>query len=205
MSELAGKKETYVILRTKPYDGLDITVCFGHTSKDQEIVIYQINGRDQKEKKVRYRSFVQLMKTIMRSNLRIPRFIEFNKKDFFLVQKTLNVPNVLTLLSQGPLDEEIYSQVFRFEQFAKVMHLNLDYRPQNFVFQNKKLFYIGQTFKQYEEKETLSRKDIRLWVYSPELVTLLKDHQLPFDQGRLKNPNELNKEIVLLVYKFYQI
>ena len=108
------------------------------------------------------------------------------------------------MLRNKDLDEKIIEQAFLQNYKARTNRLRLDFNPINFIYQDNTLYYMPFTFTQYVRDEDFTQKELRLWFYTKEFKDLLISKGLPIDQSRIKNEYVQNKEIVLLVVKYFR-
>ena len=133
-----------------------------------------------------------------------PRVLEIDKKNHTFLLEEVKGETVFDRLQKEDLDEKLIEQVFMLNYKARINRIRLDFNPSNFIISNDKLYYTPFTFTQYIRDEDFTQKEIRLWFYTAEFKNLLIEKGLPIDQSRLKNEYERNKEIVLLVVKYFR-
>lgn len=133
----------------------------------------------------------------------LPRFKD--KKQFIVVEDYLQGKNVLDLLLEKDLEDVLYEQLFKMNLLARMVHINLEYNPDNFIFTDeKKLYYISTKIERYNDDTCLTKKYIRLWFYTKELLTYLNDKGIEGDENRLKEDFVINREVVLKTVKYYR-
>lgn len=204
MELLVINKENYEIKDKKELPDYNLEVYFA-IAKEKKFIIYHSIGATPKTQKQHFNGFSRLVRMIGNSNIRGPKFIDKDKKKFMIVQEAVEGVNVLQILANGDLPDFVYEQLFDMFSYAKVMGINLDYDPRNFVVKEEKLYYVGHVFKPYVDWENLVNAGIRLWVYSIEAVKIMEGVGIKTDLKRLKPVNQVNKDIVLLVYRYYHI
>ena len=143
-------------------------------------------------------------KRLKNAGVTIPKVITIDKKTARAVVEEVNGDTVFDLLRQKDLDEKIIEQAFILNYKARINRLRLDFNPTSFIFDGEKLYYTPFTFTEYIRDEDFTQKEIRLWFYTTEFKNLLIEKGLPIDKSRMKNEYERNKEIVLLVVKYFR-
>ena len=205
ISKIVINKRTYNVLNS-------------HDRADDFLVIYEceLEGKafeaigvlstdDKKFEKKIFKNLVSLFKYLNRSSIGLPKLLAIDKNNQFILREKLVGKSVLQMLGEGNLEEAVYQQLFFLFGCAKKMGLNLDYNPKYYIYLENKLIYLGVTFDEYSEKKDLINDGIMLWYYTTEVVPQLEKIGFKRDQKRLKPRGEQNKEIVLSVYKYYNL
>ena len=138
------------------------------------------------------------------SGVKAPKLFWIDKKAGYAVREYLEGENVLKLLSKENLSEDLYKQLFLNEYYAKVSGMTINYEPDKWIIKDNTLYYMLPQFIVYSEDKDLVKKYIRLWFPTKELAQYLEKHNLSFDRARLKEELATNKELVLLVCKYYK-
>lgn len=128
-----------------------------------------------------------------------------DKKQFIAIEDYLDGRNVLNILLEKDFEDALYEQLFKTNLLARMVHINLEFNPENFIFtSDKKLYYISTKFEKYNEENCLTKKYIRLWFYTKELLAHLKEKGIKGDESRLKEDFVINREVVLKTVKYYR-
>ena len=138
------------------------------------------------------------------SGVKAPKLFWIDKKAGYAVREYLEGENVLKLLSKENLSEDLYKQLFLNEYYAKASGMTINYEPDKWIIKDNTLYYMLPQFIVYSEDKDLVKKYIRLWFPTKELAQYLEKHNLSFDRARLKEELATNKELVLLVCKYYK-
>ena len=193
MDTIQIKKEQYeVIERINSYQ---VKV----RKDDKEYLAYDF--RDNKEG---FFDFKFAVKRLKGCGLTIPEVYALDKKNFTALVEDVQGITVFDELRERDLDEKIIEQAFILNYKARSNRLRLDFDPRRFVIREDKLYYLPFTFTNYVREEDFTQKELRLWFYTNEFKNLLIELGLPIDKSRLKNEYERNKEIVLLVVKYFR-
>ena len=143
-------------------------------------------------------------KRLKASGITLPKVYELDKKTHRVLVEEVLGDTVFDLLRSHDLDEKVIEQAFILNYKARINGLRLDFHPDKFIYKDNKLYYTPFTFTSYVRDEDFTQKEIRLWFYTNEFKKLLIERGLPIDQSRLKNEYERNKEIVLIVVKYFR-
>ena len=141
---------------------------------------------------------------IKNAGIRAPKLFWIDKKAGYIVREYLTGESVMELISRENIPEEIYKQLFINEYLAKVNKMTLNYEPDKWIIKDNTLYYMLPQFIEYNEEKDLVKKYLRLWFPTKELAQYLANNNLSFDRTRLKEELATNKELVLLVCKYYR-
>ena len=148
-----------------------------------------------------------LMYSLMRiknAGIKAPKLFWIDKKAGYAVREYLQGESVMELISRENIPEDLYRQLFLNEYLAKVNRMTLNYEPDKWIIKDGTLYYMLPQFIIYNEEKDLVKKYLRLWFPTKELAQYLANHNLSFDKTRLKEELATNKEMVLMVCKFYK-
>ena len=138
------------------------------------------------------------------SGVKAPKLFWIDKKAGYAVREYLEGENVLKLLSKENLSEDLYKQLFLNEYYAKASGMTINYEPDKWIIKDNTLYYMLPQFIIYNEEKDLVKRYLRLWFNTKELVQFLNKNGLSYDKPRLKDELVTNKEIVLMVCKYYK-
>ena len=193
MENIEIKKKTYQIIeRINSY-------LLKVKDEDKEYLCYDFN--DNKEG---FFDFKFAYKRLKGCGLTLPIVYALDKKNYRALVELIEGATIFEELCNHDLDEKVIEEVFNANYKARMNRLRLDFDPHKFIYKNEKLYYLPFTFTSYIRDEDFTQKELRLWFYTNEFKKLLIDSGLPIDQSRLKNEYERNKEIVLLVVKYFK-
>ena len=80
----------------------------------------------------------------------------------------------------------------------------LEYKPENFIFTNAKLYYMPFKYSKYVSNEPFVQNDIRLFFFTKNFIKHCHDMGIDVDQSHLKSDYEVNKNIALMTVKYYR-
>lgn len=151
-----------------------------------------------------FQLFVLAYKKLKTTGIRIPKVYRIDIKNQNVVMECVIGPTALDVLIEHDLDDSYYEQIFILAWSAKVEELMLDFDPKNFIMHDGLLYYVGFKFSVYDPKNPFQLNAIYYWFYTKQFVEYLKEHNLPYDQSRLKDEYSINREIALKIVKYYR-
>ena len=169
------------------------------TYKGQEYEVFKFDYKTEAGDALMY----SLMR-IKNAGIKAPKLFWIDKKAGYAVREYLQGESVMELISRENIPEDLYRQLFLNEYLAKVNKMTLNYEPDKWIIKDGTLYYMLPQFIIYNEEKDLVKKYLRLWFPTKELAQYLANHNLSFDRTRLKEELATNKEMVLMVCKFYK-
>ena len=134
----------------------------------------------------------------------LPKVYLFDKKDLISVVEFIEGDTVLELLAKEDVqDENLYKCLFSTEWYARREKIKLDYKPENFKFDGKKLFYLPFKYERLDPNYNFNMTDLRLWFPTKQFATYVKSKGLEFDDKRTGDEYAVNKQIALMAVKYY--
>lgn len=137
------------------------------------------------------------------SGIQVPDVRYINKKTNDVLYDYIDGKCPLEDLQFGDLSEEVYEELFKMYWRCKQEKITLNFNPLNFCFSNGKLYYFSTEYNKFESQEVFLNKDVRMWFYSKELVSILKQNGLK-TEGTLEEEYATNKRITLMCVKHYR-
>lgn len=144
------------------------------------------------------------LKRLKASGINMPKLIKIDKKIGAVLTEYIAGDSVFSKLVCEDLSETILKEIFDINYLCKMNKIALDYNPHNFVIKNDKLYYINYVFDAYSKDKDFSENGIKLWFYTKEFRDLLCYEGYSVDQSRMKSDFQQNKDILLLVVKYYK-
>ena len=133
-----------------------------------------------------------------------PKCYLYDKKARIAVLEYVEGESCFKTLQNGELSEQVIEALFKTFWYAKNDRLGLDYKPDNFVFSNNKLYYMPFKVGKFDNKDTFVQEDTRLWFFTKEFVKYCHDQGIDVDMSHLKSDYETNKNITLMIVKYYR-
>ena len=156
------------------------------------------------ENKKEFDAFIKTAHRFSITAIPTPKVVLYDKHKNIAVLQYIEGDNVLNLLVKHDLSEELIQMIFDIDFCARNEKMLLDYYPDNFIFDGKKLYYLPFTYCEFKREQAFTQVGIRYWYYTKELVEYLKSKDLPVDQYRVGNEYAKNKEMALAICKFYR-
>ena len=169
------------------------------TYKGQEYEVFKFDYKTEAGDALMY-----ALNRIKNSGVKAPKLFWIDKKAGYAVREYIEGRSALDLLSKENLSEDFYNQLFKNEYLAKINGMTLNYEPDKWIIKDNTLYYILPQFIIYNEEKDLVKKYLRLWFPTKDLAQYLANRNLSFDKTRLKEELATNKELVLLVCKYYK-
>ena len=138
------------------------------------------------------------------SGITNPKCYLYDKKTMIAVIEYVEGDTCLEALLGGSLPETAIELLFKTFWYAKSDRLALDYRPDNFIFTNGKLYYLPFTCGKFVDKESFINQDLRLWFFTKEFIRYCRAKGIDVDESHLKSDYEVNKSIALMTVKYYR-
>ena len=149
-------------------------------------------------------AFLYAILRIKNAGVKAPKIWLVDKKAGYVVRELLDAKSVMNLISESNLEEAVFEQLFLNAYLARMNRMTLNYEPNNWVMCDKTLYYVGDSFIEYDKSKDLIEKNIRLWFPTKEAAKFLEEHNLNLDKNRIKDEYNTNKEIVLMTVKYYR-
>ena len=163
--------------------------------------IYFLKKYDNKDS---FNSFVEHYRRLKITAMDIPKCYLFDKNLLISVVDYIEGETVFSsLLKEDITNEEIYKNLFLTEWYMRREKLRIDFHPEKFIFNGKKLYYLPYTFGKFEPDYDFNMKDLRLWFPTKQLSEYVKSKGYEFDDSRIGNEYATNKQIALMAVKYY--
>ena len=144
------------------------------------------------------------LKRIQSAGVKAPKLFWIDKKAGYAVREYLEGESVMHYIANQDITDDMYKQLFLNEYLAKTNGMTLNYEPDKWIIVEGKLHYMLPQFIKYNEEKDLVKRYLRLWYNTKELNQFLNKNGLSYDKSRLKDELVTNKELVLLVVKYYK-
>ena len=162
---------------------------------------YFLKKYDNKED---FRKFVDNQHRLKITALDIPKLYLFDKNQLISVVEYIDGPTMLeVLLKENISNEDIFKALLSDEWYMRREKMRIDFRPENFKFDGKKLFYLPFKYTHFESDYNFVNKDLRLWFPTKQFAMYVKTKGLNFDESRIGNEYATNKQIALMAVKYY--
>ena len=163
--------------------------------------IYFLKKYDNKES---FNKFVEQYRRLKITALDIPKCYLFDKNLLISVVDFIEGDNIFEILLKEEIkNEDIYKLLFLDEWYMRREKLRIDFRPDNFIFNGKKLYYLPYSFGKFEPNYDFNMNDLRLWFITKQFAAYAKSKGFEFDDSRVGNEYATNKQIALMAVKYY--
>lgn len=151
-----------------------------------------------------FNAFVDQYRRLKITAMDIPKCYLFDKNLLISVVDFIEGDNIFDLLLKEDIkNEEIYKFLFQDEWYMRREKLRIDFHPENFKFDGKKLYYLPYKYGKFEPDYDFNMKDLRLWFPTKQLSAYVKNKGYEFDDSRIGNEYATNKQIALMAVKYY--
>jgi hypothetical protein len=151
-----------------------------------------------------FNAFVDQYRRLKITAMDIPKCYLFDKNLLISVVDFIEGDNIFDLLLKEDIkNEEIFRFLFQDEWFMRREKLRIDFHPENFKFDGKKLYYLPYKYGKFEPDYDFNMKDLRLWFPTKQLSAYVKSKGYEFDDSRIGNEYATNKQIALMAVKYY--
>ena len=154
--------------------------------------------------KAGFDDFVDCEHRLRVSGVTNPKCYLYDKNLRWAVIEYVEGDNCFDLLKKGPLSEEILDLMFKAFWYARNDGMELEMKPDNFVYSKGKLYYLPFKYKRFTSKDKFVQQDLRLWFFTKEFVKYCHEKGVEVDQSQLKSDYETNKNMLLMVAKYYR-
>ncbi len=151
-----------------------------------------------------FESFIKAAKRLSITAIPTPKVFLYDKHKMIVVMQYIEGENILELLVKHDISEELIEMIFNIDFCARNERMLLNYYPEHFKFDGKKLYYLAFTFDPFNKENAFTQVGIKYWFYTKELVDYLKSKDLPVDPYRVGNEYAKNKEMALAICKYYR-
>ena len=151
-----------------------------------------------------FETFIKNARRLSITAIPTPKVFLYDKHKMIVVMQYIEGENVLDLLVKHDISEELIEMIFNIDFCARNEKMLLNYYPEHFKFDGKKLYYLSFTYEPFEKEKAFAQLGIRYWYYTKDFVEYLKQKQLPVDQYRVGNEYMKNKEMALAICKYYR-
>ena len=150
------------------------------------------------------REFIEKQHRLKITALDVPKVYMFDKNLLISVVDFIEGPTMLEVLAKGEIEnEDILKILLQDEWYMRREKLRIDFHPDNFKFDGKKLFYLPFEYGTFESDYNFVMKDFKLWFYTKELADYLESKGFEFDRKKIGNEYAINKKMALLTVKYY--
>lgn len=167
--------------------------------KDKKYLLRKFDYSSEEGKALLYN-----IKKLINNGVKVPKLIAVDKKVGFLVSEFIEGITAMEYLSKQDFSEDLFDQLFKINHMAKSGRMTLNYSPDKWIIREGELYYVYPWFINYNPKEELSEKYLKLYFNTKELAEFLNENDVFYDKSRIKDEYSTNKEMVLMTVKYYR-
>lgn len=124
---------------------------------------------------------------LKQSPLNVPKIIESNRTEHYLIKEYINGPTLAEQISKGVFDIDAYLTLFAQAMHLEDQGINIDYFPTNFVIKGNDIFYIDYEINPYSDEWNFANWGSLFLFHQKGFLTYLKDFR---DTSELLNADE---------------
>lgn len=148
--------------------------------------------------------FVKAQRRLKITALDLPKLYLFDKNLLISVVEFIEGPTIYQeLLTHDIENEEILKLLMQKEWCMRREKIRIDFHPENFKFNGKKLIYLPFTMGTFESNYNFVMNDFRFWFPTRQFATYAKSKGDEIDEKRIGNEYAVNKQIALMAVKYY--
>ena len=190
MEELIIKRKTYHIESIRFEN--DSFIEFLTTFKNKKYLVrkYKIESE--------FTEALYRYKKIYSYGIYTPMLRVKDKKEFILVFDYIEGETMAEVLSKGDIPENVFTKLFTFYRYCRANQIEINYLPENFIVNDKKLYYTSLELFPKNPDINLENYGIEFWIMSQKGYDHLIQLGYKVDKKRVLARGEANKKLVLL-------
>ena len=162
------------------------------TFKDKKYTLRKYNNsEDYKEALYRY-------KKLVKCSIYSPMLEYKDKNLFILIFRHIDGPHADEILAKQDLEDIYFEKLFTLYRYARANQVEINYLPENFVLEDKRLYYTSLDLFDKNPDINLENYGLEFWISSKKGFEHLTKLGYEVDKKRLLSQGEANKKIVLL-------
>lgn len=167
------------------------------TRKDKQYVLREFTNYDD------YFEALFRYKTLVKSGIYVPKLLKKDKKSFKLLFEYIIGQDCAEALSKYEIKEEYFAALYLLYRFCRVSKIELNYLPENFIYDGKRMFYISLDLFEQNSNINLENYGMEYWFTSVKGIEHLEKLGYSVNHERQISVPEVNKKIVLISIKHW--
>ena len=156
------------------------------------------------QSKDEFKKFVEQQGRLKITAIDIPKVYLFDKNQMISVVEFIEGETMLEALVKQPIEnEDILKRLFLDEWYMRREKLRIDFHPEYFIYNGKKLVYLPFTYGNIEPNYNFTMKDLKLWFDTKEFKEYAESKGYTVDAKRFSNEYLVNKQMALMTVKYY--
>ena len=187
-------------IKHKEYDVIELISnnIYKCSYKNKTYIISKLDVND-----INYREILFMINKLKNSGVSQPKIYAIDKKQGYVAREYLEGTSLFDYILDSDFDENIYKQVYLNSYYARAAGINLDFNLKAWTLVNNKLYYTSLYCEKYDQNKDFTKKMVRQWFLSDELVKYYEKNGVLLDKSRIKDESTVNKEMVLMTCKYY--
>lgn len=149
-----------------------------------------------------YESTLSKLRFLNKYRINTPKILVCSKKSLIIVREYIDSDNCLEFLSKDNIKDEIIERLFNLYKQARIYKFDLDYMPDNYVFDGNKLLYTNIEINTKSEKYSLENYGLFYWMHSKQGCKYLSEKGFKTPKNSLSDA-DAKKNVVLWVVKYW--
>ena len=167
--------------------------------KDKQYLIYHFEPKSE-----RFKQYLFSFKKIASTGVKSPKLFIIDKKNGYIVREYIDGVLMSNYLAENDMTDSMFELLFKNAYLAKLSHVTLNYQIDKWMLYQNELFYLSPEFDTFQKENDLVDHYLRLWFNTKEKAEFLAKNGISFDKKRIKDEYSTNKELVLIVCKYYR-
>ncbi|MFA5597961.1 MAG: hypothetical protein WDA26_10400 [Pusillimonas sp.] len=123
---------------------------------------------------------IDAYKILEKQNINIPKLIESNTEQGYLIKEYIDGLTVSEAISAGVEIDSYIKEVLIWEKSLQANNINIDYFPSNFVIKNNSIYYVDYELNPYSEEWNFTNWGIYYWLNGDGFKNFLQTNDSTF-------------------------
>jgi len=124
--------------------------------------------------------FRKILAIHKKQNINIPKLIEYNTEQGYLIKEYIDGLTVSEAISAGVEIDSYIKEVLIWEKSLQANNINIDYFPSNFVIKNNSIYYVDYELNPYSEEWNFTNWGIYYWLNGDGFKNFLQTNDSTF-------------------------
>lgn len=193
METINFKKKLFVVVKKLNNNKLHVRY------KDKDYVLVPFNSY------MNFSNYLASKKVLKKNKVEMAKLIKKDKKSLLVLEEFIHGEIATNIIADDRFEKKHYEELFRVFRNNRFAKIALNYKPENFVYRKKYLYYIGTDVARYNQNTSFEKTDdILLWMSTKEAKQYCEEHNLVYKERYLyKEGGELNKQLALLCVTYW--
>lgn len=96
--------------------------------------------------------------------INIPNLIFIDKENKIILREYIQGENIQELIKQKKINQDTLMEIFSISELLNINNFNIDYKPENFIVHDNKLFYTKYVIYPYDESYNFHNYGVYFWI-----------------------------------------